>query len=63
MGTWGMYSGVKANEKHNGPNEKIVGSSGDHLLTPYTPLIGLKFCFCIWLFIYPLNFAAANYPA
>ena len=60
---WGMYSGVKANEKHDGANEKNVGSSGDPLLTPYIPLIGQNFHFCIWFFIYPLNFAAANYPA
>ena len=31
---WGMYSGVKANEKHDGGNEKILGSSGDALQTP-----------------------------
>ena len=48
MGKWGMHSGVKANEKHDGGNEKIVGSSGDPLLTPYTPLIGLTFYFGIW---------------
>ena len=35
MGMWGMYSGVKTNEKHDGGNEKILGSSGDPLLTPY----------------------------
>ena len=48
MGKWGMHSGVKANEKHNGDNEKILGSSGDPLLTPYRPLRGLKFYFMIW---------------
>ena len=44
-----MYGGVKANEKHDGGNEKILGSSGDPLLTPYTPLIviGLQFYFLI----------------
>ena len=63
MGVWGMYSGFKANEKHNGGNEKILEWLGDPILTPYRPLRGLKFYFCIWLFIYPLNFAAANYPA
>ena len=36
---WGMYSGVKANEKHDGGNEKILGSSGDPLYTPYMPKI------------------------
>ena len=34
-----MYGGVKANEKHDGGNEKILGSSGDPLLTPYRPKI------------------------
>jgi len=43
-----MYGGVKANEKHDDDNEKILGSSGDPLLTPYRPLIGLKFYFWIW---------------
>ena len=43
-----MYGGVKANEKHDGDNEKILGSSGDPLLTPYRPLRGLKFYFCMW---------------
>ena len=38
-----MYGGVKANEKHDGDNEKILGSSGDPLLTPYRPNIGLIF--------------------
>ena len=42
-----MYGGVKANEKHDGGNEKILGSSGDALLTPYRPLRGLKFYFLI----------------
>ena len=32
---WDMYCGVKANEKHDGGNEKLLGSSGDPLLTPY----------------------------
>ena len=36
---WGMYSGVKSDEKHDGANEKILGSTGDPLLTPYIPLI------------------------
>ncbi len=36
-----MYGGVKANEKNDGDNEKI-------LLTPYRPLRGLKFYFWIW---------------
>ena len=63
MGKWGMHSGVKTYEKHDGGNEKILESSGDPLLTPYRPLRGLTFYFCIRLFIYPLNFAAANYPA
>ena len=31
MGMWDMYSGVKANEKHDGDNEKILGSSGNPL--------------------------------
>ena len=31
MGMWGMYSVVKANEKHDGGNENILGSSGDPL--------------------------------
>ena len=39
MGMWGMYSGVKIDEKHDGANEKNVGSSGDPLLTPYRPKI------------------------
>ena len=43
-----MYSGVKANEKHDGGNEKILRLSGDPLLTPYIPLIGVKFYFRIW---------------
>ena len=47
MGMWGMYSGVKTNEKHDGGNEKILGSSGDPLLPPYRPLKGLKFYFWI----------------
>ena len=58
---WGMYSGVKANDKHDGDNETFIGSSGDPLLAPYTPLISGNFYFCIWLLICPLNFAAANY--
>ena len=45
---WGMYSGVKANEKHDGSNEKKLESSGDPLLTPYRPFIGLKFDFSIY---------------
>ena len=45
---WGMYSGVKPYEKQNGGNEKIIGSSGDPLFTPYRPLRGLKFSFWIW---------------
>ena len=36
---WGMYSGVKVNEKHDGGNEKILGSSADPLLITYWPLI------------------------
>ena len=36
---WGMYSGVKVNEKHDGGNENILESSGYPLLTPYIPLI------------------------
>ena len=63
MGKWGMHSGVKANEIHDGGNEKILGSSGDPLLSPYRPIIGLNFYFSIWIFLYPFNFAAANYPA
>ena len=47
MGMWGMYSGVKVNEKNDGGNEKILESSGDPLLTPYRPLRGLKFYFWI----------------
>ena len=35
---WGMYSGVKANEKHDADNEIILGSSGDPLLTSIGPL-------------------------
>ena len=31
MGMWGMYSGVKFDEKHEGGNEKILGSSSDPL--------------------------------
>ena len=34
-----MYGGVKANEKRNGDNEEILGSSGDPLQTPYGPKI------------------------
>ena len=45
QGMWGMYNGVKANEKRDGANEKNLGSSGDPLLTPYRPLIGLNFYF------------------
>ena len=37
MGKWGMHSGAKANEKQDGGNEKIIGSSGDPLLTPQGP--------------------------
>ena len=48
MGKWDMHSGVKANEKHDGGNEKILGSSSDPLLTPYRPLMGLKFYFWMW---------------
>ena len=52
MGKPGMHSGVNANEKHDGGNEKILGSSGDPLLTPYRPkvlllyttFLHLKFC-------------------
>ena len=36
---WGMYSGVKVNDKHDGSNKNDLGSSGDPLLTPYWPLI------------------------
>ena len=43
-----MYSGVKTYEKHDGGNEKIIGSSDDPLLTPYRPLRGLKCYFWIW---------------
>ena len=39
MGKWGMHSGVKTYEKHDGGNEKILGSSGDPLLTPQRPKI------------------------
>ena len=35
LGMWGMNSGVKANEKHDGGNNKFLGSSGDPLLTPF----------------------------
>ena len=42
---WGMYCGVKVNDKHDGGNEKILRSSGDPLLTPWRPLMGLKFYF------------------
>ena len=31
MGKWGMHSGVMADEKHDGVNEKILGSSVDPL--------------------------------
>ena len=31
VGMWGMYSGVKSDEKHDGANEKILGSPGDPL--------------------------------
>ena len=31
MGIYGMYSGVKVNEKHDGGNENILESSGDPL--------------------------------
>ena len=48
MGMWGMYSGVKNNEKHDGGNEKILGSSDDLLLTLYRPLRGLKSYIWIW---------------
>ena len=48
MGMCGMYSGVKAYENQDGGNEKILGSSGEPLLTPYRPLIGINFYFCIW---------------
>ena len=48
MGKWGMHSGVKTYEKHDGGNENILGSSVDPLLTPYRPLKGLKFYFWIW---------------
>ena len=48
MGMWGMYRGVKVNEKHDGGNERILELSGDPLLTPYRPLRGLKFYFWIW---------------
>ena len=34
-----MYGGVKADEKHDGGNAKILGSSGDPLQTPYRPKI------------------------
>ena len=44
---WGMYSGVKVNEKHDGSNKDDLGSSGHPLLTPYIPLRGLKFYFLI----------------
>ena len=47
IGMYGMCGGVKANEKHYGGNEKILGSSSDPLLTPYRPLRGLKFYFWI----------------
>ena len=43
MGMWGMYSGVKTYDKHDGGNEKILGSSGDPLLTPYRPKILLLY--------------------
>ena len=42
MGKWGMHSGIMANEKHDGDNEKILGSSGDPLLTHYRPKISLQ---------------------
>ena len=48
MGKLGMHCGVKANEKHDGGNGKILESSGDPLLTPYRPLRGVKFYFWIW---------------
>ena len=43
-----MYGKVKANKKDGSGNKKILGSSGDPLLTPYRPLKGLKFYFWIW---------------
>ena len=45
---WGMYNRVKADEKHDGDIQKILGSSGDPLLIPYSPLIGIKINFWIW---------------
>ena len=45
MDMWGMYSMVKADEKHDGINEKTLGSSGDPLLTPYRSLRGINFYF------------------
>ena len=43
----GMYNSINADEKHDGDIRKILGSSGDPLLTPYTPLKGLKVKFWI----------------
>ena len=43
MGKWGMHSWVKANYKHDGGDEKILGSSGDPLLTPWGPKILLLY--------------------
>ena len=50
LGMWGMYSGVKAYEKHDGGNNKFLGASGDPLLTPYR---SKKIYFHISHFIYP----------
>ena len=58
MGKWGMQSGVNANEKQDGGNEKYLRSTGDPLQTPYRPKILL-----LYTTFYTLNFAAANYPA
>ena len=49
MGMWGMYHGFKADEKHDGDNQKI-GSSGDLSFTPYIILKSLKIYFRIWEF-------------
>ena len=62
MGKWGIHSGVKANEKHDGDNEKILGSSGDPVLTPYMHLIGLKVYFCYMNFSLPFKLCTGKLP-
>ena len=59
---WGMYSGVKVNEKHDGGNEKILESSDDPFLTPYRPLRGLKFYFLYMTLYLPLKLCSGKLP-